>query len=480
MARKRNLRESRTPSPDAPTSWSGISSADWQKKGRWAAPQHHMCTYMAMFPPELPHYFIQRFTKPGDRVLDPFSGRGTTAVEAAAQSRIGIGNDLNPLAVALTRGKLSNPQLSDVLERLDALEKQFDPSKWSTDGEPERIQLIYHVETLKQLVYLKSELDWSKPSVDAFIVAVLMGAMHGSSKGFLSLPMPNTFSMSSGYIRRKVREEPERFACPNRDTFEVLRGRAKRQLGKGHLPGEGEALEGDVRDLGSKIESDSIHLIFTSPPYLKVIKYGQYNWIRLWFLTESGSHEEVDEKLDDTHDLEEYLAFMKESMKVTLPLLDQRRGLSCWAIGDVGGLNLAWEVWHHAARTVSTKLPDGTEIRYRLLAIIEDNVPSEEKVTRLWKTQEFVVRSIDVCGGPPTELLRTRSVEEAGNFYSNLVSGDQNQESQIELISVDIDLSGKATPIDRILIMCPSISKPASLRNVEQLNWMPFHIDLKE
>ena len=67
-------------------------------------------TYMAMFPPELPHYFIQRFTQLGDTVLDPFSGRGTTAVEASAQGRIGIGNDLNPLAVALSRGKISNPR----------------------------------------------------------------------------------------------------------------------------------------------------------------------------------------------------------------------------------------------------------------------------------------------------------------------------------------------------------------------------------
>ena len=53
---------------------------------------------MAMFPPALPHYFIRRFTQTGDVVLDPFSGRGTTAVEAMAQGRIGIGNDLNDLA----------------------------------------------------------------------------------------------------------------------------------------------------------------------------------------------------------------------------------------------------------------------------------------------------------------------------------------------------------------------------------------------
>ena len=106
---------------DVAATWADVDAVGWQGRGRWAAPQHYMCSYMAMFPPELPHYFIERFTRPGDRVLDPFSGRGTTAVEAAAQGRYGIGNDLNPLAVALTRGKLSNPPLNAVLARLDGL-----------------------------------------------------------------------------------------------------------------------------------------------------------------------------------------------------------------------------------------------------------------------------------------------------------------------------------------------------------------------
>ena len=83
-------------------------------------------------PPALPHYFIRRFTQRGDVVLDPFSGRGTTAVEAMAQGRIGIGNDLNDLAVALTKGKIANPDLESVLERLDDLETRYRREDWLT------------------------------------------------------------------------------------------------------------------------------------------------------------------------------------------------------------------------------------------------------------------------------------------------------------------------------------------------------------
>ena len=76
---------------------------------------------MAMFPASLPHYFVDRFTNPGDTVLDPFSGRGTTATQACAEGRIGIGNDLNPLAVALTEAKVRAPAPDVARARIDEL-----------------------------------------------------------------------------------------------------------------------------------------------------------------------------------------------------------------------------------------------------------------------------------------------------------------------------------------------------------------------
>src|SRR3989339_1969203 len=55
---------------------------------------HTICSYMAMFPPSLPNYFIDKYSKEGDLVLDVFSGRGTTVLESCFMNRIGIGNDL--------------------------------------------------------------------------------------------------------------------------------------------------------------------------------------------------------------------------------------------------------------------------------------------------------------------------------------------------------------------------------------------------
>ena len=398
-----------------------IDPSIWQENNRrWAAPQHYTCSYMAMFPPALPHYFIRRFTQTGDIVLDPFSGRGTTAVEAMAQARVGIGNDLNDLAVALTKGKLANPDLESVLERLDDLETRYRREDWLTFcGMPNKIRMIYHPETQKHLMYLKQELDWKNNDIDAFLTMVLMGAMHGQSSGFLSLSMPNTFSMGWNYVKKYIAKH--NLKRPKRDAFEVLRVRCKRFLKKGQFPGDGFAIHGDVRDLNKseKIPHHSVKLIFSSPPYLKVIKYGLYNWIRLWWLI--GDYRVIDKKLDDEHSIQPYLAFMDEVLSTTLPLLDQKSGMACWVIGDVKGLNLAKKVWDEVGSKVEVKSIDGSTLKYRLIGIVSDEIPNDEKVTKIWNS--------------------------------------------------DTDKSGKATPVDRILLICPETSVPEIFIKNRDISW---------
>src|ERR1041384_3440025 len=48
--------------------------------------------------------YILHYSRPGDRVLDPFGGSGVTAIEAFLENRIGIHNDINPLANFIASG----------------------------------------------------------------------------------------------------------------------------------------------------------------------------------------------------------------------------------------------------------------------------------------------------------------------------------------------------------------------------------------
>src|SRR5690606_38874908 len=83
-----------------------------------AAHRLHEVSYRACFKPQLPRFFIERLTVPGDLVYDPFLGRGTTAIEAALLGRRVAGCDVNPLARVLCGPRLAPPTLEAVRRRL--------------------------------------------------------------------------------------------------------------------------------------------------------------------------------------------------------------------------------------------------------------------------------------------------------------------------------------------------------------------------
>ena len=78
----------------------------WKNKKRnWGHSLHGMASRSGSFPPALTDYFISNFSSEHDTVLDPFSGKGTTALQACLTNRFGIGLDVAPEAYALTAAK---------------------------------------------------------------------------------------------------------------------------------------------------------------------------------------------------------------------------------------------------------------------------------------------------------------------------------------------------------------------------------------
>src|SRR3989344_1114707 len=92
----------------------------WTSKQRQASSIHEI-SYRACFKPQLPRFFIERFSKPGDYVYDPFSGRGTTAIESALLRRNVIANDVNPLGKVITEPRFFIPMMVEVEKRLSSI-----------------------------------------------------------------------------------------------------------------------------------------------------------------------------------------------------------------------------------------------------------------------------------------------------------------------------------------------------------------------
>ena len=94
--------------------------------GRFAT--HGWHPFPAKFPPQLPQFFIEGMSEPGQVVLDPMSGSGTTLVEAQRLGRRAIGCDIDPLARLISSAKLDPVAAVAVLKTgLTVLEQaQFD------------------------------------------------------------------------------------------------------------------------------------------------------------------------------------------------------------------------------------------------------------------------------------------------------------------------------------------------------------------
>ena len=82
---------------------------------------HQFHSFPAKYPPQLPQKFIAALTEPGDAVLDPMMGSGTTLVEALLAKRQPIGFDTDPLAVRITKVKTTPLDKRKVLEAGNAI-----------------------------------------------------------------------------------------------------------------------------------------------------------------------------------------------------------------------------------------------------------------------------------------------------------------------------------------------------------------------
>jgi hypothetical protein len=387
---------------------------EWKDQQRlWGHSFHPMCSYLASFPAALAHAFIARYSRRGDVVLDPFSGRGTTPLQASAEGRIGVGNDLNPFAHLLTASKVEPATPAEARTRLAALRLAWaaDGAAWTALADrvladpatlvpqagsrteanhraepvPAEVALAFHRRTLAQLLLVRTSLDLDV-TTDRFLAAALTGILHGKSASYLSEIMPNTFSMAPRYVREFAARTS--FSSPERDVFDCLELKLGRLFRQAAPTTPGVALLGDARDVAPRTRAtlrarglpDRARLVVTSPPYLRVVKYGYYNWLRTWLL--GFDAREIDATLDDAHHREPYLAFLRDVLAGLRDALTDD-AVVVLVIGDVefdrgrpirGAVGLASRVWESAAE------PEG----YRLAGVALDDVAAHRKMTKLW------------------------------------------------------------------------------------------------
>ena len=260
----------------------------WTSRQR-AASSLHEISYRACFKPQLPRFFVERLTSRGDTVYDPFSGRGTTALEAALLGRVPAACDINPLSRILLEPRLAPPSLAEISARLGQVH-------WSdADEVREDLLVFYHPDTLRHITALRKylldrEAQGAIDRVDRWVRMVAVNRLTGHSTGFFSvytLPPNQAVSIESqAKINAQRRQTPQK-----RDVARSILAKSRSLLADLDTPLTQvlEEVGGNARLLTGRaastpeIPSESVDLVVTSPPFLDVVDYASDNWLRCWF-----------------------------------------------------------------------------------------------------------------------------------------------------------------------------------------------------
>ncbi|MDD9898548.1 MAG: DNA methyltransferase [Candidatus Melainabacteria bacterium] len=356
-----------------------------QKKRNWGHSLHGMASRSGSFPPSLAAYFIDNFSLVGDTVLDPFSGKGTTALQACLTERFGIGLDVAPEAYALTAAKTITIKEEEAIQYLEEL-KLPRVSKAQLDAVPAEVKIFYHEDVLKQILafreaiaedysfrhlsYLEAPQFENKKSKRAkfaqYWAGVMIGILHGSSEISLSLPCSHSYSMSPNYVNNYAKKHG--LERPQRDLKQCLIKRSAKLMADGESQQAGRAILGSAMELPRNLV-EKIDLIVTSPPYFTAQSYAWDNWLREWFLgfdfkevRKQTLHTAVEQKYADAMGLH-----LEEAYKVLKP--------GRWAFYVVGDVIKKAKAGAYKIITAEIIAQEAERAGFDVELIINDDIP---------------------------------------------------------------------------------------------------------
>jgi DNA modification methylase len=245
-----------------------------------------ICPYFTMFPLEFPLNILKRKARPGDVVLDPFCGRGTTNFAARLLGLRSLGVDSNPVAAAITAAKLAKTTVDEILAEARRI---------LTEREARQIpagdfwQWAFHPAVLNALCRFR-EAFLEDCTTDARIAlrGIILGALHGPKQktfpSYFSNQCPRTYAPKPAYA---VRFWHARGFVPEPvDVFAIIERRARRYYGTSSSVTATARLADSREPTALQPETPETRFtwVITSPPYYGMRTYIPDQWLRHWFV----------------------------------------------------------------------------------------------------------------------------------------------------------------------------------------------------
>lgn len=242
---------------------------------------HQLSPYIGKLKSTIANDLISRYSSPGDLVVDPFSGSGTIALQAALLRRRVFASDISIYATTLTRAKLFPPtDETTALRQLDRIFRRVAQLPLpDLTTVPSWVRDFFHPTTLQETIRLATYL---KARSSHFFLASLLGILHHQRPGFLSFPSSNLVP----YLRSRKfprSDYPELYEYRSvKDRLRAKVARAMRRPPKEHP----SAFVMSVRR--ASVENVTfprpVDCVITSPPYMNGLDYIRDNRLRLWLI----------------------------------------------------------------------------------------------------------------------------------------------------------------------------------------------------
>ncbi len=255
-------------------------------ESRWA----RFGPYYAMFPVDFAFDVVNKYSKKGDYILDPFAGRSSSIYAGGVLGRHSLGIEINPVGWLYGNVKLNPAKKDDVIDRLLEIYAKRNYYNRAIEKMPEFYRICYSDEVLKFLLTARNNLDWKNNNVDATLMSIILVYLHAKIGEGLSNQMRMTKSMGMNYSiewwKKNGYEKP-----PEINPVELLLNKINWRYKKG-MPKvtESAVVFGDSTIELQKISERALQndirfsLLFTSPPYYSITDYHADQWLRLWML----------------------------------------------------------------------------------------------------------------------------------------------------------------------------------------------------
>jgi DNA modification methylase len=261
---------------------------------------HGYHRYPAKFIPQLAARLIREHSQPGQTVLDPFMGSGTTLVEALVAGRRACGVDINPAAVLASRAK-TTPLAPDGLR---AALRDLDEALGRLEGSARTRSLFPLPDPL--LPANQERLDFWFPRAQqrrlGVVLALIEGVRDAAVRGFLRCAFSHMLKAASYWLLKSSKPTRDKAKLANGvpDPVPLLR-RHLRKMERANaafwklLPEEfhrspeaaADVRRGDARQL--PWPDRTVALVVTSPPYVTSYEYADLHQLTtLWLGERAG------------------------------------------------------------------------------------------------------------------------------------------------------------------------------------------------